>query len=191
MKKRCGWVKLSNPTYVTYHDQEWGRPIFTDARHVEYLLLETFQAGLSWETILNKREIFRHAFFQFNPRLIAKATIKDVERWMQMPGMIKHRGKLIAAIENANVFLTIQQTYGSFHNYLTQFTGKNVIHHHPQMLKDLPSQDSVSVTISQDLKKRGMSYIGPTIVYAHLQAIGIIDDHLEDCFVKSEIATKS
>lgn len=188
---RCGWVNLSNPKYVQYHDHEWGNPIFTDERHAEYLLLETFQAGLSWETVLNKREAFRKALFHFDMHRLAKATQQDVQQWMQMPTLIRHEKKLIAAIENAKVFLTIQKTFASFHLYLQTFTGEAIVDHHPKKLSDLPASTPLSLKISEDLKKRGMRFVGPTIVYAHLQAMGMINDHLADCFTRNQILIKT
>jgi DNA-3-methyladenine glycosylase I len=181
---RCGWVNLSNPKYVEYHDHEWGKPIFTDERHAEYLLLETFQAGLSWETVLNKREAFQKALFHFDVHRLAKATKQEVGQWMQMPTLIRHEKKFIAAIENAKVFLIIQKTFVSFHAYLQTFTGKTILDHHPKKLSDLPASTPLSLRISDDLKKRGMRFVGPTIVYAHLQAMGMINDHLADCFTR-------
>lgn len=185
MKIRCGWVKLGNPLYVRYHDQEWGKPIFTDARHFEYLILETFQAGLSWETILNKRAAFREALFQFDPKKLSLATHQDVAQWLTMPTLVRHEKKFLAAIKNAKVFLNIQREFSSFHQYIVQFTGDKVIDHHPHTLKELPASSSISSAISVDLKKRGMSFVGPKIIYAHLQAIGLINDHLESCFVRT------
>lgn len=181
---RCGWVNLSNPKYVQYHDQEWGKPIFTDERHAEYLILETFQAGLSWETVLNKRDAFRKALFHFDVHRLARATQQDIQQWMQMPSLIRHEQKLNAVIDNAKAFLTIQKLFGSFHSYLKKFTGNAILDHHPKKLSDLPTSTPLSLRISDDLRKRGMRFVGPTIVYAHLQAMGMINDHLVACFTR-------
>lgn len=185
-KIRCGWVKLMNPLYVRYHDEEWGKPIFNDQRHFEYLMLETFQAGLSWETVLNKRAAYQQAMWQFNPIKISKASFKDVNRWMVNNSLIRHRGKFTAAISNANVFLDIQKEFQSFHQFLLTYFPNGKIVNHPITLKDLPSESLVSIAISKALKKRGMKFVGPKIIYAHLQAIGLIDDHLETCFCKTK-----
>ena len=185
-KIRCGWVKLSNPLYVRYHDEEWGKPIFDDQRHFEYLMLETFQAGLSWETVLNKRAAYQQAMWQFNPIKISQASKKKIEEWLLNPSLIRHRGKFIAAIANAKVFLNIQQEFQSFHQFLLTYFPNGMIVNHPITLKDLPSESSVSIAISESLKKRGMKFVGPKIIYAHLQAIGLIDDHLETCFCKTK-----
>jgi DNA-3-methyladenine glycosylase I len=189
-KIRCPWVNLNNPRYVMYHDEEWGRPVFTDERHFEYLLLETFQAGLSWEIILNKRENFRQALFQFSLTKMKKATEIDIKKWMMMPGLIRHEGKFKAAIMNAKVFSEIQSEFGSFHAFIMSFTNGKIIHHHPRVLNEIPTIDPIAHSISATLKKRGMKYVGPTIIYAHLQAMGVIDDHIENCFCKKALINK-
>lgn len=183
---RCPWVKLENPLYVTYHDEEWGKPSFDDARHFEYLILETFQAGLSWEIVLNKREAFRKAMWRFQANKLSKATEKDVENWMKNPLLIRHKAKLKAAITNANVFLTIQKEFGSFHRFLMQYFPQGPLRHEPHHINEIPTNSKESQLISTSLKARGMKFIGPTIVYAHLQAIGIVDDHMVSCFCKSK-----
>lgn len=183
MKRRCDWVDESDPLMVTYHDQEWGQPQFDDQRHLEYLLLETFQAGLSWRTILHKREAFRTILFGFNADKIVRTTPSIIAQWLKNPSIIRHEGKLKAAISNTIIFQTIQKEYGSFHQYLLTFIPERMVHH-PATLKDLPTTSKAATAISQDLKKRGMKFVGPTIVYAHLQAIGLVDDHLNHCFLK-------
>lgn len=185
-KNRCGWVKLNNPLYVQYHDEEWGKPIFNDQRHFEYLMLETFQAGLSWETVLNKRQAYKQAMWDFNLKRISSATEKDVIRWVSNASLIRHRGKFIAAIENAKIFLAIQKEFKSFHAFLLQYFPKGIIIHHPYTLQDLKNESVESIEISKALKKRGMKFVGSKIIYAHLQAIGLIDDHLVTCFCKTK-----
>ena len=183
-KIRCGWVKLNNPIYVRYHDEEWGKPIFDDQRHFEYLMLETFQAGLAWETVLNKRKAYQQAMWNFNPKKISQASTHDVDEWMKNPGLIRHRGKFMAAIENAAIFLRIQKEHQTFHQFLLTYFPQGIQVNHPQNLKDLRSESNESVAISKALKKYGMKFVGPKIIYAHLQAVGLIDDHLNDCFCK-------
>lgn len=185
-KIRCGWVKLNNPVYVRYHDEEWGKPIFDDQRHFEYLMLETFQAGLSWETVLNKRAAYQQAMWQFNPIKINQAQHHQIEKWMGNPVLIRHRVKLIAAIENAKICLSIQKEFHTFHQFLLQYFPNGKVINHPTSLRELKSESIESVEISKALKKRGMKFVGPKIIYAHLQAIGLIDDHLENCFCKTK-----
>jgi DNA-3-methyladenine glycosylase I len=184
-KIRCGWVNLNNPFYVRYHDEEWGRPIHDDHQHFEYLLLETFQAGLRWETILNRRENFRQAFHHFDVQKIANYTETDVLRLLENPGIIRSQPKVRSAIRNAQIFLMIQKEWGSFDAYIWHFTHHKIIDTKPITLHDLQASSPLSRTISQDLKKRGMTFIGPVIVHAHLQAIGIINDHLASCFCRT------
>ena len=182
--KRCDWVKLTNPLYVTYHDHEWGVADFSDGRHFEYLILETFQAGLSWEIVLNKREAYRQAMWRFNPQKLAKATNQDIDRWLKNPQLIRHKGKLIAAIENAKIFLSIQAESGSFHGWMMQFFPNGPIKHDPKTLNDIPTTSNEAIAISKRLKQLGMKFIGPKIIYAHLQAMGIYEDHQVDCAFK-------
>ena len=183
-KIRCGWVNLKNPRSIRYHDEEWGRPLHDEQKHFEFLMLESFQAGLSWETILNRREGFRNAFADFDAQKIAKYTDKEVKQLLENPNIIRSRLKIVSAIENAKIFLMIQKEWGSFDRYIWHFTEGKIIDHHPKTLKDLPARNLLSEIISQDLRKRGMKFIGPVIVYAHLQAIGVINDHLEQCFCR-------
>lgn len=185
-KIRCGWVKLNNPLYVQYHDEEWGKPIFDDQRHFEYLMLETFQAGLSWETVLNKRRAYQKAMWYFNAKKISLATTKDIDQWMTNPSLIRHRGKFIAAIENAKIFLSIQKEFQSFHQFLITYFPKGIKVNRPKSLTELQSESIESIEISKALKKRGMKFVGSKIIYAHLQAIGLIDDHIVGCFCKTK-----
>ncbi|MGA0097157.1 MAG: DNA-3-methyladenine glycosylase I [Bacilli bacterium] len=184
MKKRCDWVKLTNPLYVTYHDHEWGVKEFSDDRHFEYLILETFQAGLSWETVLNKREAYRKAMWNFHPQKLAKASNRDLDRWLNNPQLIRHKGKFVAAIENAKIFLSIQMDAGSFHTWIMQFFPKGPITHYPKTLQEIPTTSVEAIAIANSLKQRGMKFVGPKIIYAHLQAMGLYDDHQIDCAFK-------
>lgn len=183
---RCGWVNLKNPTYVRYHDEEWGVPVHDDTKHMEFLILESAQAGLSWETVLNKREHYRKAFHQFNPYQIGRMSEQDVERMLTNPGLIRNRLKLRAAIQNAKVFVSIQKEFGSFDAFIWSFTDGKVLDHHPKTLSDLKASSALSDAVSKALKKRGMSFVGTTIIHAHLQAIGVINDHLEGCIKRAK-----
>ena len=176
-KRRCFWANPKNERYVRYHDEEWGRPVHDDSKLFEMLLLECFQAGLSWECILNKREGFRRAFAGFNLEKVCAFTTEDVERLMQDDAIIRHRRKIEAAIGNARVFRAIQQEFGSFDRYLWQWTGN-------QSLREYGRTTSpVSDALSKDLKKRGMKFVGSTTLYSYLQAVGIIESHEPGCFL--------
>jgi len=174
---RCSWVNPKNPLYVKYHDEEWGRPQHDDARLLEMLLLECFQAGLSWECVLNKREAFREAFAGFDRDSIIALDEADVEALMACPGIIRNRAKIRAAIANASVFKAIQEEFGSFDAYLARFCP-------PQPICDHTSATSaISDALSADLRKRGMKFVGSTTIHAFLQAIGVFDSHQPGCFL--------
>lgn len=174
--KRCAWCNLKNPRYVTYHDNEWGVPVYEDGLLFELLILEGFQAGLSWECVLNKREAFRAAFDGFNPVKIAAYGEEKTEALMKDPGIIRCRRKIAAAIGNAGAFLAIQKEYGTFSRYLWQFTeGKTVV-------ETGRTTSPLSDRVTKDLKQRGMKFVGSTIIYSYLQAVGVIDSHEETCF---------
>ena len=176
-KRRCFWANPKNERYVRYHDEEWGRPVHDDSKLFEMLLLECFQAGLSWECILNKREGFRRAFAGFNLEKVCAFTAEDVERLMQDDAIIRHRRKIEAAIGNARVFRAIQQEFGSFDRYLWQWTEN-------QSLREYGRTTSpVSDALSKDLKKRGMKFVGSTTLYSYLQAVGVIESHEPGCFL--------
>jgi len=178
---RCDW-NTSDPIYIKYHDEEWGKEVTDDRKMFEFLVLETAQAGLSWITILKRREGYRNAFADFNAEKVAKMTEQDVERLMQDSGIIRNRLKIKATITNAQQFLEIQKQFSSFCNYLRGFLpdGKPIINH-PKTLSEIPASTSLSDTISKDMKKRGFKFFGTTICYAHLQAVGYVNDHLEKC----------
>lgn len=181
---RCGWVDLNNPLYVAYHDEEWGVPVHDERKHFEMLVLEGAQAGLSWATILNRREGYRKAFDNFDPETVADYDEDKVQALLQDSGIIRNRLKIRSAIKNARAFLAIQKEFGSFDHYLWGFVNHQPIINHFKTLEEIPAQTDLSQKISRDLKKRGMSFVGPTIIYAHMQAIGLVNDHLVDCFVR-------
>ncbi len=178
--RRCAWCG-DDPLYVQYHDEEWGKPVHDDRLHFEFLVLESAQAGLSWITILRKREAYREAFAQFDPVRVAVFTQEDVERLMQNDGIVRNRRKIESAITNAQVFLDIQKEYGSFDAYLWGHTQGEVLVGHYKTVDAIPAKTELSVQISKDLKKRGMKFLGPVIMYSHLQAVGVVNDHVEGC----------
>ena len=176
-RKRCKWVSLSNPAYVEYHDNEWGKPLHDDRRLFELLILEGFQAGLSWETILNKRENFRKAYRGFNPQAVAMFGPADIDRMMKDKGIVRNRLKIADSIINAKAFLKLQEAEGSFDHYIWSFTqGKTI--NEPYNLR---TTSGLSDEISKDLKRRGFKFVGSTIIYSFLQAMGIINGHGEEC----------
>ena len=186
-KKRCQWVPVDNPLYVKYHDEEWGVPIHDDRLLFEFLVLEGMQAGLSWLTILRKRENFRTAFDHFDPRKIALYNEKKIEELMQNSGIIRNRLKIAAAVQNAKAFLEVQAEFGSFDTFIWQFVEGKPIVNQWKTLKELPAKTPVSDTISKELKKRGFKFVGSTIIYAHMQATGMVNDHTVDCFRYQEV----
>lgn len=185
-KTRCPWLKLSNPLYVKYHDEEWGRPIGTDNKHFELLILEGAQAGLSWETILNKRENYRKAFSNFDPVKVAKYSNKKIEQLLQNEGIVRNKLKIESTVNNAKAILKIQKEFGSFDKYIWNFVNNKPIINNFKSIKDYPSKTELSNVISKDLKKRGFKFIGSTIIYAYLQAAGICQDHSQDCYLHAK-----
>jgi DNA-3-methyladenine glycosylase I len=185
-RTRCPWPG-QDPLYIAYHDDEWGVPEYDDRALYEKLVLDGFQAGLSWITILRKRNDFRLAFDQFDPNLIARYNEKKILSLLQNPGIIRHRGKIEGAIGNARAWLAIMEKEG-FSNYLWNFTGGRPIQNHLQHMKDAPAQTPLSQSIARDLKQRGFKFTGPTIVYAFMQAVGMVNDHLTVCFRHRECA---
>jgi DNA-3-methyladenine glycosylase I len=181
VKNRCDWAG-TEPLYVDYHDKEWGIPVHDDQRLFELLILEGAQAGLSWITILRKRENFRKAFDRFNPNKIAKYDRGKVKELMANPGIIRNHLKIEAAIENARVFLTVQKEFGTFDAYMWPFVGGKPIQNSWKNLKDIPAHTAESDEMSKDLKKRGFKFVGSTICYALMQACGMVNDHLTTCF---------
>lgn len=179
---RCGWVNLQNPLYVKYHDEEWGNPVHDDKVLFEFLILEGAQAGLSWETVLKKRENYRKAFDGFDFEKIARYDDKKAASLMQNEGIIRNRLKIASSIRNAKVFIEIREEFGSFDKYLWGFAGNKPIKSSVNSFRELPAKTVLSDRISNDLKKRGMNFIGSTIIYAYLQAVGVVDDHETGCF---------
>ncbi len=179
--KRCPWP-AEDPLMIQYHDMEWGVPLHDDKKIYEFIVLEGMQAGLSWSTILRKREHFRAAFKGFDPRSVAEFTRKDVERLLADAGIIRNRLKVEAAITNAQRFLTVQKEFGTFDRYMWQFVEGKPIRHRFRKISEIPSTSPESDRFSKDLKQRGFKFVGSTIVYAHMQATGMINDHLVGCF---------
>ncbi len=188
-KKRCGWCK-GDTLYEEYHDKEWGVPLFDDRLLFEFLILETFQAGLSWITVLRKREHFRKAFDLFDYQKIATYNDQKIATLLSNRGIIRNRLKIEATIKNARAFMSVQKQYSSFSNYIWDFvSGKPVINTY-KTLNQIPAHTPLAVKISKDLKQRGFKFVGPTVVYAHMQATGMVNDHLVDCYRHSEITLK-
>ena len=180
-KLRCAWCEKDD-LYRKYHDEEWGVPVYDDATIFEFLILETFQAGLSWHTILKKRENFKLAFDNFNYKIIAEYTEDKVQELLQDAGIIRNQLKVRATISNAVSFMKIQEEFGSFSSYIWKFTDGKPIHNNRKSLSEIPATTPLSDTISKDLKKRGFKFVGSTVVYAHMQATGMVNDHVEDCW---------
>lgn len=181
-KKRCFGSSPGKEFYAEYHDQEWGIPVYDDTRLFEMLILEGAQAGLSWETILKRREGYRRAFFHFDPVKVARMTDEELNALLENPGVIRNRLKIYAARRNASIFLAIQKEFGSFSHYVWSFVNAKPIVTRRQSLKDIPPSTPFSDALSKDLKKRGMTFVGSTIIYAFMQAVGLVDDHLADCW---------
>ena len=181
MPTRCSWPG-EDPLYVAYHDSEWGVPEHDDQALFEKLVLDGFQAGLSWITILRKREAFRRAFDRFELARITRYRPKKVEALLGDPGIVRHRGKIEGTIANARATLAIQDQWGSFDHYLWQFTGGRTLNNRVRSIADLPSQSAESQAMSKDLKARGFTFVGPTICYAFMQAVGMVNDHFVTCF---------
>ncbi|KTD54285.1 3-methyl-adenine DNA glycosylase [Legionella sainthelensi] len=183
--KRCPWVGINKPYYEHYHDTEWGIPVHEDQKHFEMLILEGAQAGLSWETILKRRETYRSAFKQFDPLAVAHMTDEELENLLTDPGIIRNRLKVFSARKNARVYLEIAQIFTSFDNYVWQFVNGRPKINYPHSMQEVPATTPESDALSNDLQKRGMSFVGSTIMYAYMQAIGMVNDHLVDCFCKN------
>ncbi|MBL3550374.1 MULTISPECIES: DNA-3-methyladenine glycosylase I [Chryseobacterium] len=182
-KIRCGWCEKDD-LYRAYHDQEWGRPVYDDKTIFEFLILESFQAGLSWYTILSKRENFRKAFDHFDYQKMALYSDHKIEELMNDSGIIRNRLKILAAVTNAQKFMEVQKEFGSFSQYIWNFVDGKPIDHQPKTLSDVPATTEISDRISKDLKKRGFKFMGSTVVYAHMQATGMVNDHIESCFIR-------
>ena len=185
--QRCPWLDLDKPDYVAYHDREWGVPVHDDRKHFEFLTLESAQAGLSWYTVLRKRTNYRKAFAEFDPVKVARFNAAKIEQMLQDPGLIRNRRKISAAVENARHFLAVQDEFGSFSAYIWRFVDGEPIVNEFRTLADLPATSRSSDALSKDLKKRGFKFIGSTVIYAHMQATGMVNDHVLDCFRRSQI----
>jgi len=179
---RCGWANPKNPLYLSYHDTEWGVPVHDDQRLFEFLVLEGAQAGLSWETILNKREAYRKAFDDFDPRKVARYDARRVTKLLADTAIVRNQLKIHSAILNARAFLEVQEEFGSFDAYQWRFVDGVQRQNTWRSLKEIPPRTAESDALSKDLKKRGFNFVGSTIVYAHMQACGLVNDHLVDCF---------
>lgn len=183
--KRCDWVS-TDELYINYHDNEWGKPVYDDATIFEFLVLESFQAGLSWITILKKREHFRDAFDQFDYKKIAYYSEEKVDALMQNAGIVRNRLKILATINNAQRFQEIQNEFGSFSTYIWSFVGGKPIVNSYQSIQEVPATTEISDALSKDLKKRGFKFLGSTVVYAHMQATGMVNDHIVDCICRTQ-----
>ncbi len=183
---RCPWCG-TDPQYVAYHDREWGVPATADTIHFEFLLLESAQAGLSWLTILRKRENYRKAYAGFDPRIVANFTDSDIRRLLADSGIVRNRRKVAASLQNARAFLAVQREWGSFSRYIWSFVNFKPVVNQWSQVSELPARSDLSDRVSRDMKQRGFSHLGSVTVYAHLQAAGLINDHLTSCFRYSQI----
>lgn len=179
---RCGWAEGVNDAYIEYHDGEWGVPVTDDKTQFEFLILEGAQAGLSWSTILNKRDGYRKNFADFDPQKVARFTETRIEKILTDPGIVRNRLKVRSAVTNARAFLDVQEACGSFANYIWQFVDGQPIQNRFRTMAEVPATSPVSDAISKDMKKRGFRFVGSTIIYAHMQATGLVNDHLVSCF---------
>ena len=184
-KIRCSWCEKDD-LYRAYHDNEWGKPVYDDETIFEFLVLESFQAGLSWYTILKKRENFKEAFDDFDYNKIAAYSDEKAEELMQNSGIIRNRLKILATVNNARRFMEVQKEFGTFSEYIWSFVNGKPIINHPQTLKDVPATSEISDALAKDLKKRGFKFLGSTVVYAHMQATGMVNDHLADCWIRNQ-----
>ena len=186
-KTRCAWVSGADALMLDYHDREWGVPVHDDRKHFEFLVLEAAQAGLSWSTILKRREGYRRAFSDFDPEKVARFTDRKIEALVQDASIIRNKMKIQAAVRNARQFLAVQQEFGSFDAYCWRFVDGKPVLNHRKGISDIPATSTQSDALSKDLKQRGFSFVGSTIVYAHMQAVGMVNDHMVDCFRYREV----
>jgi len=186
MKTRCEWAG-DDPLYIEYHDNEWGVPVHDDQRLFEFLILEGAQAGLSWITILKKRENYRQAFHDFAPRMVAEYDDRDIARLLNDEGIVRNKLKVNSAVRNARAYLAIQEEFGSFDAYSWAFVGGNVKKNAWKGMSEIPAVTPEAEELSKDLKKRGFNFVGPTIIYAYMQAVGMVNDHAVDCFRYEEV----
>ena len=182
-KNRCAWCEKDD-LYRNYHDNEWGKPVYDDQMLFEFLILETFQAGLSWYMVLAKRDNFRKAFADFDYKIVSNYSEEKIQELLLDAGIIRNKLKVRAAVSNAIAFMKVQEEFGSFSKYIWNFTNGKPIDNNPKTLKHIPSSTPLSDAISKDLKKRGFKFVGTTVVYAHMQATGMVNDHVEDCWTR-------
>jgi DNA-3-methyladenine glycosylase I len=182
-KTRCAWCEKDD-LYRNYHDKEWGKPVYDDQMLFEFLILETFQAGLSWYTVLAKRDNFRKAFAYFDYKMVAEFNEDKIQELLLDVGIIRNQLKIRAAVSNAIAFMKVREEFGSFSKYIWNFTNGKPIDNNPKTIKHIPASTPLSDAISKDLKKRGFKFVGTTVVYAHMQATGMVNDHVEDCWIK-------
>jgi DNA-3-methyladenine glycosylase I len=183
-KIRCEWATGQFAEYVAYHDEEWGVPVHDDRTHFEFLILEGAQAGLSWATVLKKREGYRKSFGEFDPEIVAQFDEEKIQELLQFEGIIRNKLKVRSAVTNAQKFLEVQKEFGSFDKYIWQFVGGEPIINNWKQMSEVPATSPESDALSKDLKKRGFKFVGSTIIYAHMQACGLVNDHTVDCFCR-------
>jgi DNA-3-methyladenine glycosylase I len=181
-KPRCGWGARADDLMIAYHDEEWGVPVHDDQKQFEFLTLESAQAGLSWATVLRKRENYRRVFAEFEPEKVAHFTATKIDKLLQDPGIIRNRLKVTAAVSNARYFLAVQEEYGTFDKYIWGFVDGRPIQNRVEAMKHTPCTSRESDALSKDLKQRGFKFVGSTIIYAHMQAVGMVNDHIVTCF---------
>ena len=186
-QKRCGWVALDNPLMVRYHDDEWGVPVHQDRKHFEFLVLEGAQAGLSWSIVLNKREGYRRAFREFDPARVARFTDQRIQKLTLDPAIVRNRMKIQSAVRNAKAFIAVQKEFGTFDAYCWRFVDGRPKLNRWKLMRQIPATSRESDTLSKDLKARGFSFVGSTVIYSHLQAVGMVNDHTVDCFRYREV----
>lgn len=185
--KRCRWVALDDPLMIRYHDCEWGVPVHADRKHFEFLVLEGAQAGLSWSIVLNKREGYRRAFSKFDPSKVARYTAKQIQKLTLDSAIIRNRMKIKSAVHNARAFLAVQKEFGTFDSYCWRFVDGHPKVNRWKAMRDIPATSREADAFSKDLKARGFTFVGPTVVYAHMQAVGMVNDHTTDCFRYREL----
>ncbi|MFI5365238.1 MAG: DNA-3-methyladenine glycosylase I [Candidatus Binatia bacterium] len=188
MKQRCGWA-TKDPLYIRYHDEEWGVPLHDERRLFEFLILEGAQAGLSWITILRKRDAYRRAFARFDPKKVAAFGTEETKALLADAGIVRNRLKIAAAIQNAEAYLAVQQELGSFDTFIWSFTGGSTVQNRWKSMKEVPAETPESQAMSRALKQRGFRFVGPTICYAFMQAVGMVNDHVVTCFRHGELIT--
>lgn len=190
MTNRCGW-SITDPLMIEYHDNEWGVPLHDDRKHFEFIVLDGAQAGLSWQTVLRKREAYRKAFDNFDYRKVARYNEKKITELLNDPGIIRNRLKVSSAVKNARAFLAVREEFGTFDEYIWQFVGGSPVQNSWKSLKELPAKTPISDAMSKDMKKRGFNFVGSTICYAYMQAAGMVNDHTVDCFRHRELRRTS